>query len=581
MPQKAYRLTKPEAIAERKQAQQHFENAARHIGHLSLTDVWIKSSLLSSIEYFEAFDGSVNLFMPVLHVENINLFHQAILRSTAAHYKTKSFTGDDMAPVFNNLGHVMNERMAILKEYDDERGISKMFATMANSQIRMQSYDLASNMGRNYLMMSVLPAKYESELRKRCKSGFIDLGREIPNVLGMSIEQFLGIGFCLLVMMKNKYEKIYGPSQNARDYILNSTDKEDSIRRKVEVIRSIIDNPNSNHLDITFTASEISKFITGIPIDLALRYISLLSKSTSEFRDLIDNGEYTHGLIADRKSPLEAHPVVKLQDERYAIPNFRYFHAAITESVHLILRNSSVGEAYSTITGHLQEFYLDGFIDDRLPNLKCIPERTYKRSNGNSVKGPDLCLIEPNVPWLIALESKAKRTSSYSRTDPEAQAFASDISIAIDAFKKLPEKIDDITSGLSVYDDLKPIIDKLISKPIATVILGEGIIFTPDILTSIVKESPKHILNTYTIPFALVRISVFEEMVEIARSTSNSLYDLLVQYHNKSNTRSILDPSSENLSDYKYNKSDTYLGGYYDLLFDRIRTLFGLIDNGS
>jgi hypothetical protein len=528
-----------------------FNMAVSRFNGRNLYDLWSISCLLSCIEYFDSLEGKLNFLHPMLYAEKVASFDRAIIDSKAAAYKQKLLTSQELPNIFNSLSEATAARTIFLEGSDDRLAkIRRLLSTMAHQQIRLHESLLINRLGRTFAMLHEIPNQYCDELRAKQGERYFDLSAVMQAQFGISVVEFFMIGISIMTLIRRRYTANIAISDELRDY----TSRQDTIGvyRRAEILGRLIDESRVGRENFSFTASDL--VLAELPsqkIEKVQSFINLVARTTKELRDIAHQQPvYSKGLIPDRLNPLERYPIVRLDGDRFIVPNLRYFDGAVTDLLHHIIQERHPANEYNQLRGYIQEIYFRLYIEDRLPHVRLISEVSYRKSK-NRVEGPDLTLVETDRGKLIAIESKAKRVRVVSRVYPGDNYLLEDLQGAISALEKLQSKIQDLYANLPEYDAYQPLIDKTRqSDPIAVVVLGEGVFFLHEFLNDYLRTNPEHPLNQYTGPYCLMRIEAFEDAVEAAANNNMSLYDLLYEYWVRSKSTNINEPSAENFRKY-------------------------------
>lgn len=556
-----------------------FNRAISKLNSKNLFDLWTTSCLFSCIDYFGNQNNELNFLMPTINLEQVTLFQKAVLASRAENYKRDFFTShdSDMSYVFNALNDA-SYRIGLLDGNEDaDVRLRRLFATIANSQVRFQERHVLDRLGRTYTMFHIIPLSSRNKLQMLQGNNFLDLPTIIPSQIGITVKDFLSIGFALLELIREKFITNPVINNDLKQYVASSNSAFIGDRRRAVALGKIIDGSKDWLHQLTFTAHDLVVANSSIfTLDNVLAYLRLVARSTRHMRDMIKNMPvYSEGYIPDRLSPLERFPIVELSDDRYIIPNLRYFDMSLTETLHFILQDLYPNNQYNQLNGYIQEIYLQNLIKDRLPNLVVINETTYYKSK-KKLDGPDLTIVDPVNKTLITLESKSKRMRVSSRVAPATEALIEDLQRALDAFEKLPAKVSDLYANLAEYKSHQTMLDSTKENiPIGLVIVGEGVYFMPELLNDYLKRNPAHPLNTYPFPYCLIHVEAFERAVEISESTQASLYDLLHEYAQVTKSSGIKDNSAESFEGRHAGKRNQFVKKFVGMLFDEIKASFG------
>src|SRR4030042_877102 len=427
-----------------------FEKAVTRLNSKNLTDLWITSCLLSCIDYFSSWDKRVNIFMPMVHVQSVSMLQRAILESKSQHYKRDIFDSKDFPDVYNALVKAADDVDLLRGEAKPDTLLRSFFGTLANCQIRFQERDLRRRLGRSYGMLHDIPLTCKGILNQRHGKHFFDLTTVFLEKFGLSVKDFLLIGFVVLTLIHERFKPYSTIQSQVEDYLVQSGRRHLSNRERSLLLTQLIDKRKAWQEALIFQPQNL--VVSGIPIfaiEKVKAYLQLVARSTQQLRELLHSVKaYSEGPLAERVSPLERYPIVALEDDTYIVPNLSYFEMALTELPHFILQESYTDNRYNELRGYIHELYLQKLIENCFPSLTVIPEITYNRPK-EEVSGPDLTFMEDNK--LIVLEAKAKRMRVASRVSPASEALVDDIQGAFSAFEKIPSKVNDLHSGLPQY----------------------------------------------------------------------------------------------------------------------------------
>lgn len=400
----------------------------------------------------------------------------------------------------------------------------------------------------------------------------MDLVTVFPEKFGFSMKDFLLIGFCVLTLVHERFYKPYSEIHSKIEAYLARIDRKHlSNRERSQLLTQLIDSSKVWQDALIFKPQNL--VIPGnsiFTIEKVLAYLRLVARTTQQLRELLYSvNAYSEGPLAERVSPLERYPIVELENGTYIVPNLNYFDMALTELPHFMLQETYRDNRYNELRGYIQELYLQKLIEGCLPHLNIIPEITYRKAK-EEINGPDLTLIEGKK--LIVLESKAKRMRVASRVAPASEALVEDIKGAFSAFEKIPSKIEDLYYGLPEYRSYKNILDMTRdSKPVATVVMGEGVYFMAEFVQDYLSDNPEHFLNKYTCPFCLIELDKFEDAVTIATTGNSSLHDLLRDYWEDSKITTVRGRPAEDFRGRKARNINPFIKKYVDMLFTELK----------
>jgi hypothetical protein len=109
------------------------------------------------------------------------------------------------------------------------------------------------------------------------------------------------------------------------------------------------------------------------------------------------------------------------------------------------------------------------------------------------------------------------------------------------------------------------------SKPVAAVVMGEGVYFMAEFLQDYLRNNLKHFLNKYTCPFCLIELDKFEDAVTIATTGNYSLYDLLRDYWEDSKITTVRGLPAEDFRGRKAGGDNPFIKKYVDMLFAELK----------
>lgn len=550
-----------------------FNLAITRLNNKNLVDLWLTSGLLSCIDYFDSLTQRQNFLMPTVNVENVSMLQRAILRSSSTEKKLAPFTPLDWTYVHNNLISATTRPGLLDGPEPGEVRLRRFLATLANSQFRFQENSIFDRLGRAYALLHAIPTAHRDTLQQMQKERFLDLPTVIPQAIGMSVKEFLFLGFACIALISSRFQANFVVSDELRAY--TAPGQRDTLRRHAEVIESFLTNIRQYRDWLPFQATDL--IIQDLPItslDTIQTYLGHFAKTTRELRDIAaKRPEYSEGHIPDRLHPLERYPIVRLDDGRYIIPNLRYFLMTLTEGLHYLLQEAYPDDRYNQLRGYIQELYLQELLTDRLPTATLLPETRYQKAK-QRVDGPDITFIEDTEPVLLAIESKAKRMRIATRVAPASSALIDDLDRVFKALERLPGKIADLYAQLPEYAPLQERIDETKGKaPIAWVVVGEGVYLLPELIYDHVQQTPGHFLQTFPYPYGVMALDIFEHAVELAASLPMPLHSLLHEYwQNGMRINDFNSPVTQSLNGRVASKQDRFVLKYVTALFAGITT---------
>jgi hypothetical protein len=292
---------------------------------------------------------------PTLETEKIELLHRAIIESSAAEYKRELLKGDEFPRIHNALNDSTADWVSLLQGPEEsQEKLLRFLSTMANQQIRLQERDLADRLGRSYAMFHDIPLQFGDELSERLGGKFLDLSVAVQQRLGLTVREFLLLGFGLITLMGRRYNSNFCVSPELRKTTAHS--EPGYIASHARVIADIIDKSKDIQVNLIFRAEDlVDPKSLVFCIENVHKYLDLLSKTTLELRQMLrSETTFTIGSVPDRLSPLERYPIVRLTENRYIIPNLRHFDTAATDVIHFVLQDLYPDNTYNQLRGHIQ-----------------------------------------------------------------------------------------------------------------------------------------------------------------------------------------------------------------------------------
>lgn len=532
---------------------------------------------MSCIDFFDGFTHEHNFLMPTVNTENVSMLQRAILRSSASDSRRQYLTYADWSYVHNELITATSRRGLLDGLEAADVRLRRLLSTIANSQFRYQRNTIFERMGRTYALLDVIPTQYHTKLALHQKDRFINLPTVIPEIIGLTVREFLYIGFACFALLNSRFDTHFLVTDELRSYTQPRTGS--AVTRHAEIIKSYLNHPEQYQGWLTFQPTDLLvpefDFIT---LEKVERYLLLFARTTRELRDITNTRpEYLRGNIPDRLHPLERFPIVQLANNQYIIPNMRHFVLSMTEGLHYLIQEAYPDDRYNQLRGYIQELYLQLLIKDRLPQTTIIPEVSYRKS-GQRLDGPDLAVVDgvdnSDDAVLIAIESKAKRMRVATRVAPGSDALINDLDRAFQALQKLPSKVTDLYAGLPEYRSYQPRIDTTRHRtPIALVVVGEGVSFMPELINDHVQQTPGHFLQSYRFPYGIMALETFEQAIELAATSSTPLYELLQTYALNSQRSDFHQLPAEAFDGQASQSHERFVLNYMTLLFDGISRL--------
>lgn len=517
------------------QAERAFASAATRLNSKNLTHLWAVSSVLSGLDYIPRVfgdSGSLPMF-PLLHPMKTVAFNWAILKCTSLDYRDRYLTRRDLIHVMNNLNQASLDPN-FLKPIGEESDTSRLlrhFSTMANKQFRFQTRDFLLRFGRSYLLTEAIPVRVRELLRERLGPSFLDIPTEFSRVAGLSPSENLALGLGILALLRARFQDLIQAALES----VGSANLPGRDKRQADFLYTLLPHPDRLKTMSIFRASELvlkeGATFTPTKVD---SFLSLVARTTQFLRSLSTKPPYDKGFLSYRLSPLERYPLIAPPPGNgswFIAPSLHYLDRIITELPHYLLQDTTETRSkYQTTRGVVQEIYLSQLLEYRLPSLRLIAERTYKRSGG-SWKGPDLTILDPRAKRLILLESKAVRIQARAISDTALQPLLHDLDDAVGAARRLYEKWQHFKQRLPEYKDWQAELDAhMSSPPIAVIVIGEGVEFLAEKIELAVQAGLVDSLGDLPFPYCFMDLETFEYAVEVAVASREGLAQILEEY---------------------------------------------------
>ena len=552
-------------------ARQSYSKAVRMLNKYNSTDLWCFCSQISCLEYFSKLNKNEDVFYPILHFERVSMLSKAILASTARDYKSLIIRSNSFPKLFNLLLDAINFNIKDNNIDDPNKQLLQAISKIANAQFPFQQINISTDLARAYLLYQVIPKQEEQFLKNKYKKSYVNIPKSFEEQNGINVKEFLIASFAMLSLYAIKYAKYLhlNPDKilEIQNDLKNKANKSDYIFSKLCQFIDFIIPQRSSFLfspdDLIIKDSEV------LDINKIIQYLSVVSKSLIDLGTLQHKSIFRKGSLSIRLSPLERYPVLNLLNNKYVIPNMRYFDASFEKMIHFEMQEKYPNNQFNTTFGGVFEKYVQKLIQERLYNVTLIPEISYKKKE--LVDGIDSIIVDSKNNSLIAIEVKSKKISLDTRISPVSESFNNDMQRIYEAFKKLPSKIEDLYAGLPEYQKWQNEINKIPKKNvICLVILSGSLHYLPEIINQFRVEDKEHILNNYQYKYAVMPIDNFELLVELVYHKKDTLHSLLSQYWKSSRDQSPKEYSAELFSGHHLDTSDYFLKKYADELFNEV-----------
>jgi hypothetical protein len=555
-----------------------FDKVLRTLNNKHLRELWAISSLFSAIERFDGTISGQSFLFPLLNLDKLNMFDKAILASKAMDYKDGVLENDD-------FGNIMNWCLDT-KDIDDKKDaetalgnkfIPKLFILLVNSQVRFQHTDFRERMGRAFAMLEHFPTVYREQLVSQYGQSFIDIPSALATKFGISPKCFFAFSWVIFAYYDRAQRETYRiPNEIKRREEECRKDEQKRIAVCYEIIKEII-RKLRRATQMLFLTPAITD--DNHPVYSRTHFngfLDISARTTGELRE-ISQGDpiFSAGTFSNRLCALERYPVIKQADGSFIIPNLRYYETAIPNILHFTLQDMYPGNEYNEIMGTIQEYYINDLLSKRLPELLVVREKAYTRKR-SEVKGPDFTILDSNRR-LILVESKSKRFQARTRVLAEPEYIERDLERVIEAFRKLPQKYEDLFSNIPEYSQFRErFLQADRENPVFVVVVSGGIEMMPEILGEFIRKAKDNFLNDYQYPFCIIDLVDFEYAVEVAATGQKNLSDLLTDYWLSASGFFSGASQIQNLYGYTFDKRKTFSYHLGQTLFHEIDEQVGM-----
>ena len=256
---------------------------------------------------------------------------------------------------------------------------------------------------------NVLPRHILLYLYSKVQSPHIDLDSEAQRHFGLRLQEYMAIGLAF-------YGASIAHSVFPRSYIENT---------QVEGMKKYV------------KPEKVDKFLARTSAD----FDTFRNMCMQEIKNYPDGGTY-------RFNPLFDRPIILRKDGRFCIPVPMLIPYAITKGIYydfLDLFSSKTGNPFTDWFGHAFENYGGLLLKHAFDKRNVYPEPVYGREQKG---GPDWTVIQGNS--VIVFEFRSGRLNKKAKIYGDYADIAALVKRnIIDPLVKLPEKINDIKSGLT------------------------------------------------------------------------------------------------------------------------------------
>ncbi len=555
-------------------AKEAFEIASKKLNPFQLSDIWSINSLFSSIEYFDSLENGFNSFFPILNFEENLMFSKAILASSSREYKDKQFDTKLIPIIFNKLSDATLTSELMEEDKDNNYKLLNFISRKASSQFEQQNLNIHTQLARSYALYEYFPNKYKKEMQEKHKSNYVNIPEVFNENYGLTIKDYLLIGSLIIFRNQRIYNQYFKIDNKLTEEIIERRKSNNEAKIIVNSLERIIESTTKLREHLFFVPDDLiipDKNI--IDLEKIDNFFKLVSKTSKELSLLQNKDPYNKGELVYRLCPLQRYPVLKMDEDRYIVPNLRYFITSFTKNIHFILQDLYPANSFNETFGSVFEYYVKEFVQDRLGSTVIIPETRYLKSK-NEVDGPDLSIIDKDNDSIILLEVKSKNLRLDTKLSPLSSELLRDLQRMFNALRKLPKKYKDLINGYKEYNEWQTDINSIVKDDeqnvYTFVIINQGMLFLPEDINYLRKIENAHFLNDFPYKYGIITIENFELAVELSHERKESLSKLLFLYWESSVKTNIKEHSAEEFNGLSLESEDTYLKKMFETMMEKI-----------
>ena len=461
----------------------------------------------------------------ILHHQTSRILLDAILESNASVEHTARPRANDLAKLINNTKDAGDDPEAIQRmmsasgTHSARLELMRFLAQLGQIQIAPFEHHPTVVAGRAVAFLDEIPATLRPEIEARVAGARRILDLPIKRVLGITARQAADVYMLLLKHYSSLWHEV-------------SSQLSQGERRVAEIL------PQLDHCAAQGYWSFTPRSLTGgsglLEAEIEA-FLGLFARSPEELRMLsrAQGTPFGVGPYACRMLPVDRFPIVALPGNQYAIPNITILRNSFARVLDFSLldayRNFGIDELYNQVRGASLELYLQALIADRLPSSILIPETPYRTSHGEK-KSPDLCVLDVENKWLIAIEAKARRLSPVASVTATDSDLDNNHAPSIQALSKLPSKIGELRKFPEFEQWRSQLAQIPADRTILVSVVAEALFFHDELEPLRARFDSHHPLAELELPFCFLDLPVFENAVEVARAHQVPL-GLLLQEH--------------------------------------------------
>jgi hypothetical protein len=527
--------------------------------------LWKVSARLSLHEAFTEPEDPCFL-LPMLSTENIRLFDQIIIASRADSSKSRHLIDEELRAVLNDCVDSSNNtdslaRLKVANHTDRSHlELQRFLSQMANVQFPLQEARPVLQTGRAIAIFESLPRSHAELIPSDRRSEVELLLGKMNNFLGVSLSD---IARSFLVVLSYQALAHVASRQAVEMFLAGEPRPSSNDRLRNATISALLTYSPADSLDrwLLFDPERLAAFFdlksaseSLLSLDAFLR---LFSATADQLRAALKTRkEFSIGHISSRLSPLERYPVVRMKPggSKLIVPNYWHLAKSFGPVVDFSLLEAFQDD-YSRARGTLLELYLRRLLGEQLPDLIVIPETSYGRPER---RGPDLTLIDPRHERIILVEIKGRRMTLDTRLTMDSDTFNANLKESYGALLSLPQKLQDLYSGIPEYRQYQAAIDSTRnSEPILAVVLSEGVYFMSHIVRLQAQE-PADRLYDFKYPYCVLSLDRFEHAVEVSKSHQQPLWSLFEQHYQRSGALDHQSPAADMFGGATIDEDETF-----------------------
>ena len=544
-----------------------FAKAVEILDSLNSENLLSHSALLSTVEYFRSDVEILDKLFPTANHSISLLFTRCLLASKSSFYSESALTYGSMPTVFNHLSESVTIDYFRNSSDPDEDYFAVFGRVMYGSQMYYTRPMYATiQLALLDLLVNQIPQKYSSEIRRKCKSSYIQLPEYFEKVLGFETDDLLLAWY----LIRQKYE--LATKRMCARVLVPTIGLLSSIGFDRQAVSQHAYLTISTQLpkaleDLAFYATD---FLAAVPFvfrEKVSRVLGMLTCTLSRCREQMSEDRYQKGAFCSRLIPFEYTPIVEMPSTAIIVPNLRLLDLAVSDTVMYRLGASLRGNAFRQNLGYCQEFLIYEMLKKSFPESVCLPELKYP-SNRSDDRGPDILFIENDR--MIAFESKATQISLDARVGETPEAISKNLEGALSVLEKLErDKLPRVINGDGEYFQHIESFKKLKWPVLSFVVIGGNYFQLQEHVSS---QSNGDTLgqNIDLRRSGVISLQNLLQAIEVARQSGVSLYELLLEYLEVAERNDPTEAAAEHFGGRNVNHQSSLLGQSYKGMVERL-----------